>query len=86
MKSPLRGSVPKEFILTDAGPSLFWKQGERVSQRKGERAADVSLMWEVTSVLLLLCPPSTHCTFHLPGPRPKLESSSLSVSHTHTPS
>lgn len=53
---PLRGLAPKGLILIDSGPDFLRKQGKRVNQRKGERATDVSLMWEVTSCPSLAVP------------------------------
>lgn len=53
---PLRGLAPKGLILIDSGPGFLWKRVKRVSQRKGERAADMSLMWEATSCPSLAVP------------------------------
>lgn len=39
----LSSSGPKGLVLADTGPGLLGKQGEIGSQRKGERATDVSL-------------------------------------------
>lgn len=55
---PLRGLAPKGLILIDSG-LVFSGNKERMSQRKGERAANISLMWEVTSSPSLAVPSSS---------------------------